>query len=346
MKRPLAALVLVLVAVPASAEVVFTNLGTSAPPATLGPFTVQPFDQAAQAAIPNGTSVTAIPGSPIGGTLGTSAPVSKRTIGTGWGTWSHGYTGAVYWTGGPTSVTLTPPAGAGAFYLYAEPNPFSWVDITVTTNDGGSSGPISVYGGSGANGFGFHCTAGEAITSVAVSSSADFAVGEFGIAEAQLVTAEVSIAKTASSPYVLAGGPVEFTIVVANQGPDGITSATVDDTFPTGLVSVTWTCTAQGGATCSASGSGDIADTVDLPSGGSVTYLATATADPELQGEIENTATVTLPQGVSDPTPGDHSSSVLLRVINQVPALDGPGLAMLAALLAAAGAWLAQRRAV
>lgn len=184
MKRLIIFIAVLVVASSASAAVVFTNLGTNTPPDMVGPYLVSPFDQAPQLAIPEGTSVTAIPGSPLGGDINTSIGVLRFQVGSSWGTWSHGYTGAVYYTSGSQTVTLTVPPGARAFYLYAEPNPFSFFDITVTTNDGGTSGPISVTGQSGANGFGFHTTAGEEITSVTITcSGADFAFGEFGIGD-------------------------------------------------------------------------------------------------------------------------------------------------------------------
>ena len=46
------------------------------------------------------------------------------------------------------------------------------------------------------------------------------------------------------------------------------------DTFPA-VLTCTWTCVGAGGGTCTASGSGNINDTVNLPAGGSVTYTAT-----------------------------------------------------------------------
>jgi hypothetical protein len=42
--------------------------------------------------------------------------MTKAAIGSGWATWSHGYTGAVYWAAG-LSQTVTLPPGAQCFYL-------------------------------------------------------------------------------------------------------------------------------------------------------------------------------------------------------------------------------------
>ncbi len=74
------------------------------------------------------------------------------------------------------------PPDTGAFYFYAEPNPFGVFLITATADDGTTSGPVSVEGHSGAKYYGFYGTDGSHITSISVTSAVDFAVGEFGIA--------------------------------------------------------------------------------------------------------------------------------------------------------------------
>ena len=66
----------------------------------------------------------------------------------------------------------------------------------------------------------------------------------------------------------------------------------------------------MGGGACSAGGSGDISDSVDLPAGASVTYTATATVDPESTAtEISNIATVSVPAGVTELKSADNAST-------------------------------------
>lgn len=101
---------------------------------------------------------------------------------------------------------------------------------------------------------------------------------------------------------VATGVDVTYQVTVRNDGPDDVTGASVEDAFPPGVSGVTWTCTASGGATCTASGSGDLHDVVDLPAGSSVTYTATGTATDA----GPNAATVTAPTGVTDPDPGNN----------------------------------------
>ncbi len=180
----------------ANAAVVFQNLGTAPPPATLGTFAVSSFNQAAQAANPDFTLLSTIPGSPIPGNLTTSFNVTKVTVPVGWGSWSHGYTGVVYDAGfDATTITLTLPPNTGAFYLYAEPGNVGVFTMTATTNTGTTSGNIGVNGSGGANGFGFYTTAaGESILTIVVTADAaaiGFALGEFGIAQTILFTPEI-----------------------------------------------------------------------------------------------------------------------------------------------------------
>ena len=79
--------------------------------------------------------------------------MNHREIGNGWATWSHGYTGDVYYNNGDNNITMTMPAGTGAFYFYAEPDPFETFSITATADDGTITIPVT--GSAGANGFGF-----------------------------------------------------------------------------------------------------------------------------------------------------------------------------------------------
>jgi uncharacterized repeat protein (TIGR01451 family) len=101
---------------------------------------------------------------------------------------------------------------------------------------------------------------------------------------------------------------VTYTIVASNAGPSTATGATVSDTFPASLT-CTWTCVGAGGGTCTAAGSGNISDTVNLPSGGSAAYTATCTLSVAATGTLSNTATVTAPAGATDPAPGNNSAT-------------------------------------
>jgi hypothetical protein len=171
------------------AIVVFENLGTAAPPSTMGGYTLMPFDTAPQTAIPDSTMVSTIPGSPIPGNLTTSLQVRKLTSESSWAAvWgAHGYMGPVFSTGNDTFTLYLPPF-AGAFYLYVEPGNLGTFSITATANNGTTSGPVMVTTPAGATGFGFYTTEyNEYIASISVTVDAlsdGLGVAEFGIAQA------------------------------------------------------------------------------------------------------------------------------------------------------------------
>ncbi|MFO1495898.1 MAG: Calx-beta domain-containing protein [Lysobacterales bacterium] len=121
-------------------------------------------------------------------------------------------------------------------------------------------------------------------------------------------TANLAITKTNGTTSSTPGGSTTYTITASNAGPSNATGATVSDTFPASL-SCTWTCVGAGGGTCTASGSGNINQSVNLPAGGSVTYTASCAINAGATGTLVNTATVAAPGGVTDPTPGNNSAT-------------------------------------
>jgi len=121
-------------------------------------------------------------------------------------------------------------------------------------------------------------------------------------------SADLSITKTDGVAAVIAGGTTIYTITASNAGPSAASGATVVDTFPASLT-CTWTCAGATGGTCTAAGSGNLNDTVNLPSGGSVTYSASCAISAAATGTLSNTATVTAPAAVTDATPGNNTAT-------------------------------------
>jgi uncharacterized repeat protein (TIGR01451 family) len=128
-------------------------------------------------------------------------------------------------------------------------------------------------------------------------------------------SADLAITKTDGVTTVLAGGSLTYTIVASNPGPSNAPGSTVTDTFPAGLT-CTWTCVGAGGGTCTASGSGNIGDTANLPSGASVTYTATCAVSGSAVGVLSNTATVATGAGAGDPNPGNNSATDTTTVLS------------------------------
>jgi hypothetical protein len=171
---------------PAKAALMGVDLGTGAPPATLGGYSMTEFGTARGG---EGGSVSSLD-SGTGFTLGFTEAMIKESIGAGWATWSHGYDGGVYKSNGRTSQTLTLAPGAGAFDFWVEPDPFAVITITAKASDG-TSLTESINGQGGASGFGFFSPDGSTtISSITITSSVDFAIGEFGVSPVQQAVPE------------------------------------------------------------------------------------------------------------------------------------------------------------
>ncbi len=136
------------------------------------------------------------------------------------------------------------------------------------------------------------------------------ALNDYADTASQPVTisgADFRTVKTDGSATYTPGTSIAYTITVNNDG-NSTATGTVTDTFPAPLTSVSWTCAGTGGATCSASGSGNISDPVSIPVGQSVTYTVNATVPSSATGSLANTAMATMSSG-TDPTPGNNSST-------------------------------------
>jgi len=123
---------------------------------------------------------------------------------------------------------------------------------------------------------------------------------------------DLTITKTDGQTTYVPGASVTYTIIVSNVGNGDATGATVSDSIPLQITSWSWACTAQtGGASgCDPySGNGNFSDVVNLPAGASITYTVTAQTDPAATTNLVNTATVTPPSGITDPTPGNNTAS-------------------------------------
>jgi len=123
--------------------------------------------------------------------------------------------------------------------------------------------------------------------------------------------ADVSTTITDHREYVQVGDTLDYVITVANAGP-AATTATVSDALPPSLSAGSWTCVPNGAASCgNASGSGNtLSDHPTLPAGTSVTYVYSATVQPNAPSElIVNTASAAVQGGVVDPNPANDSGS-------------------------------------
>ncbi len=126
--------------------------------------------------------------------------------------------------------------------------------------------------------------------------------------------ADLAISKTASSPTIVVGSNVTYTITLTNNGPDPASSITVTDNLPLSLSFVSCLSTANG--VCGGSGNNRTVSFTTLASGASATItiaasLSCSVADGTIIG---NTASVTSP--VRDPVSGNNSAAVNFTASN------------------------------
>ncbi|MGI6855383.1 DUF7507 domain-containing protein [Mesorhizobium sp. 1B3] len=204
---------------------------------------------------------------------------------------------------------------AGAL-LAINPTNGNVTDIGTSTGVSGSFGGMfgatnGVFGSNNSGGFyKFDLTTGVAtlISNLQGSSSND---GAKCVTTPLDFPADLSITKDDGVSTYTPGLDATYTIVVTNNGPFGVQGAHVSDPLPTGVTTASWTCgSATGGAQCStASGTGAIDTTANLPAGSSVTYTLSMSVPASQTGSFTNTATVTPPDGTSDSDTSNNTAS-------------------------------------
>jgi len=173
--------------------------------------------------------------------------------------------------------------------------------------------------------------------------------------------ADLSIAKTNNQSIYTPGTEVTYTIQVTNNGPFAAQGAKVADALPSGITSASWSCTATSGGSCTASGTGGITDTIDLPKGAVATYTLTMSVPSGFTGNLANTATATFGDASTDanvinvdPVPENNSATDIDTpkvpttpgggTPTPVPTLGEWGLIALSSLLAMFGLARSRRR--
>ncbi|MGE0128843.1 MAG: SdrD B-like domain-containing protein [Blastocatellales bacterium] len=128
--------------------------------------------------------------------------------------------------------------------------------------------------------------------------------------------ADLAVVKTDNQTVYTPGGRITYSITVTNNGPANVTNARVTDRMPIILTNESWTCriTNQGSGpgtnACGASnGFRDINTTVSLRAGGVATFTVRAWVAANASVNLVNTVTVTPPPGVTDPNPGNNTST-------------------------------------
>jgi len=142
--------------------------------------------------------------------------------------------------------------------------------------------------------------------------------------------ADLLISKDDGLAAVLPGTVITYTIVVTNSGPSAVTNAPVADALPAAIAGANWACGASSGSVCAnATGTGNVATTVDLAVNGTATFTVVATLSPTATGTVANTASVSPPVNTVDPDLGNNddtdSNALLTGILTGTVYLDVDG---------------------
>ncbi len=125
-----------------------------------------------------------------------------------------------------------------------------------------------------------------------------------------LPTADLAITKTNGTTTVPQGGVTSHIITVTNNGPAPVSNAVVTDPAGAGMVKLSMTCSASGGASCPGSFSTTTFETPGLtipsfPVGGIVVFNLTS----QITGTPTVTNTAFITSSIADPTPTNNSAT-------------------------------------
>ena len=205
----------------------------------------------------------------------------------------------------PISVPVVAEETLVVALTFAE-TPIQFVDPSVVRDtDGIQPGRNALYGDIGAGLQWYDASL--------LGIAGDWVIRAVVDCEAGANDADVAVTMSADPPAYTAGSPLTYTISIANAGPANALNTTIVDTFPAALNDVEWTCTASGGATCPAQGSGMIAQSIALPAGGQAVFHATGTIASGTTGPISNTATAVVGAPATDPDTDNNTASLLVE---------------------------------
>ncbi len=202
----------------------------------------------------------------------------------------------------PVTADVVIPAGQRyAFYVYAPDGIFSmrYRNAAASGDLVASDAALSVYSGVGKTQAPF---TGPTFTFRQPVARVHYDTAAGG-------SANLAITKTDGTLTEDPGTPVTYTLVASNGGTSHSGCALVTDAFAPELSSCSWTCASAGGASCRASGTGNIDNLVGLPVGGTATFTATCNISASATGTLSNTGTITPAAGISDPNLANNSAT-------------------------------------
>ena len=128
---------------------------------------------------------------------------------------------------------------------------------------------------------------------------------------------DLSLIKIASTSTPSAGGTLSYSLVLGNAGPSPAVGATFTDTLPAGLgtlTNVTSAVSVGAGTTSFTPTATGLSGSVTIPAGGVVTVTFQVSVAANVTGSIVNVATVSVPAGATDTTPGNNTGTATVTL--------------------------------
>lgn len=204
----------------------------------------------------------------------------------------------------PLSVPVAQDETFVVAYTFSEDPPGSGPSV-VNDTDGNQPNRNAIYAWLGGGTFVW-------FNSQTLGVNGDWVIRAVVDCQAAAAQADVSAALTASVPAYTPGAPLTYTITIANAGPSAASTVVVD-TFPAAYTAPTWTCATTGGGTCTAGGSGNIADVVNLPASAQVVYTVNGTVAPGTTGTLANSVVAVVNAPVTDPNQTNNTATSTLE---------------------------------
>ncbi|MBC6110040.1 DUF11 domain-containing protein, partial [Pedobacter sp. CCM 8938] len=145
---------------------------------------------------------------------------------------------------------------------------------------------------------------------------------------------DIAISKTGPQS-ISAGENISYNIKVINNGPINVSDLNIVDLVPAGIINVTWSAAATGSASILGASSGNgnsisLVASIDAGISNYISIIVNGKVPSNASGNFTNTASIVLPNGVSDFNTANNTSTVSTTVIS-TPTLvvqkSGPNLA-------------------
>jgi uncharacterized repeat protein (TIGR01451 family) len=135
------------------------------------------------------------------------------------------------------------------------------------------------------------------------------AAGTASLSASFAAPADIALIIDDGAAVVNTGQHHSWSITISNDGVNALAGVVVQSTASAGLDQLSWTCSASAGSSCASSGSGNIDESAQIASGGSVTYVIDAYVRTDAGATVTVAGSAQVPAGYLDASPANDSAS-------------------------------------